>query len=490
LAIDSAMRARDRFADGVWMADLSPLTDGALVSGAIAQAVGFQDAADDIAGRIAEREMLIVLDNCEHVTTAAASAVTELLRRCPNVKVLATSREPLAVAGEAVLPLPPMSLDDHGADSDAVRLFIDRVRLYQRDYELRDKDRPHVVEICTRLDGLPLAIELAAAHMRTLGPAEIAARMSDRFGLLSSGPRSSGERQQTLRSTLDWGYELLNERERLLLSRLTVFSGGFTLEAAERVCAGSGVDGDEVYGLLAALTDKSFVMRRLLGSTTRFWLLETIREYGLEKLEAQQVVRPDAVSPVASGRWLFQRDGEVWSIGSPEAPVRLKDAKGLRYLAVLVGSPGVDIGVLDLLEGQDGDDRRIREAIGDAGEELDAEAVRSYKRRLDEIAADLDALGTFPLDGRDGGRAAALEAERDQLTRELARGLGLGGRHRRAGSTVEKARLSVSKAIRTAITKISDLAPDVGDHLRTAVRTGTRCVYVAGDTLLTWDVAP
>ena len=489
LAVETAGAVRDKYADGVWLVDLSSLAEPNLVPSVVASALGVRAEAqsDDehLLRYLEERSVLIVLDNCEHLIAACADITGRILSSVSGVSVLATSREPIGLPGEITYPVLPMELEDEGSESDAVRLFVDRVRLVNPSYVLTDEDKTAVAEICRRLDGLPLAIELAAANMRMLAPAEIAERLSDRFAFLQRGPRTVSERQQTLRSTLDWGYELLSQPERVLLTRLSIFSGGFSLDAVEGVCGGDGLDASAVYELLSSLVDKSLVMRSIRGGRTRYFLLETIREYGLTKLADFVPAQQPVAAPSVEDSALFLREGEVWAVGTPSAPIRLRDSKGLRYLAVLLHRPGEDIAVLDLIEATGGADpgsRQTREAIGDAGEALDAQAVRAYRRRLEEIASELEDARAFG----DEGRAALLEDESARVSHELAAGLGLGGRHRKAGSTLERARLSVTKAIRSAILRIAQSAPDLGRHLESSVRTGVRCGYFPDDGAPSW----
>ena len=267
LALAVASQAADAWPDGVWFVDLAPLAEPSLVPQTVAAALGVREVAGQplaatLSGRQRTPRLLLVLDNCEHVVEAAARLAEGLLRACPGVRVLATSREPLGVPGEAVFRVPPLPVPPvAGAVSaselrryPATRLFLERAAL--RGAAVADTHAPAVAEVCRRLDGLPLAIELAAARLGALGPEELAARLEQRFRLLAGGSRTAPPRQQTLRATLDWSHDLLTGPERTLFARLAVFAGGFTLEAAEAVC-GEGLD---VLDLLPRLVDKSLVV--------------------------------------------------------------------------------------------------------------------------------------------------------------------------------------------------------------------------------------
>lgn len=282
----------------VSFADLSGVAPGADVAAAVAGTLGLRDAglrdamgrtpdpADRLAAALAGRNLLLVLDNCEHVIDAAAAVTARLLRDCPGVRVLATSREPLNITGEATCPVTGLSTDT--AEAAAVRLFADRAADVQPGFVLADADRADVVRICAALDGLPLAIELAAARLRALPVAEIAARLGDRFGLLSRGSRGAQRRHQTLRAVVEWSWELLGEPERALARRLSVFAGGATLEAVEAVCGGDGVP--DILDVLSGLVDKSLVE----AAGGRYRMLETIRAFCAEHLDA--AAETDAVA--------------------------------------------------------------------------------------------------------------------------------------------------------------------------------------------------
>ena len=295
LALEVAARKLDRFADGVWFVDLAPLSDPQLVGQTVAHALGAREEPgrsvfDTLVGFVAPRELLIVVDNCEHLIHACAVLIEHLLTAGPGVRILATSRETLGLPGERVWPVPPLSLPERGASPDVVmgsesaRLFLDRARAVRADLVVSDEDVAVLAEIVSRLDGIPLALELAAARAGVLSLAQIATRLNDRFGLLSRGPRTAQPRQQTLAGALDWSYDLLSDLERALFRRLSIFAGGFSLEAAEAVTTGLGLDPGDILDLVADLAAKSLVVVTGQGNSQRYRLLETIRAYAAGKL--------------------------------------------------------------------------------------------------------------------------------------------------------------------------------------------------------------
>ncbi|MEP7359820.1 MAG: AAA family ATPase, partial [Anaerolineales bacterium] len=290
------------FSDGVWLVELAPLTDAALVPQDVAVTLGVRDeperpVLETLIAHLRERQLILILDNCEHLLEACARLAEVLLRTCSRVRLLATSREPLGIQGEAVFAIPSLPFPEPEQtlapetliEYASVRLLIDRARLVLPDYTLTSHNADAVARICQRLNGIPLAIEMAAARLRHLDAATLAARLDDAFGLLTGGSRTALLRQQTLRATIDWSYALLNEEERLLLQRLSVFAGGCTLEAAEAVCGGEGMPTGRVLGALTGLVDKSMVLVVLKpGEETRYRLLEMVRQYAREKLEATE----------------------------------------------------------------------------------------------------------------------------------------------------------------------------------------------------------
>ena len=296
LAVEVAGDVASGFGDGVWWVDLQGVSEAGMVAAAVAAAVGVrertgQELLDTLAEQLRERRLLVVLDSGEHVVVACADLVGGLVSRCPQLHVLATSRVPLAVEGEATFEVPPLPVpeDDAGSASavatvDAARLFEVRARQVAAEFRIDDDNAAAVAEICRRLDGIPLAIELAAARVRVLAPIQIAAGLSDRFGLLTSGARGAPARQRTLEASLVWSYELLDEVQRVALARLSVFAGSFELDAAEAVMVGDGIDGGEVLDVVAGLVERSMVQVVEREGRARYRLLETIRVFARQRL--------------------------------------------------------------------------------------------------------------------------------------------------------------------------------------------------------------
>jgi predicted ATPase/class 3 adenylate cyclase len=284
LAVQVAAELADRFGDGVCYVDLAPITHPGVVPVAVAGALGLPDlpgrsTLDTLLRFVRDRQMLVVLDNCEHLLDACADLVAALLGGAPRLTLLATSREQIGVTGEATWRVPSLSLAD-----EAIELFADRARLAQADFSISEDNAAAVAEICERLDGMPLAIELAAARVRALSLAEIVDGLHDRFRLLTGGSRTAVRRQQTLRASVDWSHSLLTETERILFRRLAVFLGGFDLDAAQLVAGSGAVERYQVLDQLTLLVDKSLVVAENTGGRTRYRLLETVRQYALEKL--------------------------------------------------------------------------------------------------------------------------------------------------------------------------------------------------------------
>lgn len=296
LALRAAADLAPRFPNGAWLIQLAPLADSALVPRAVATALGVRGAAGrplltTLATALASRRLLLVLDNCEHLIGACARLAETLLRACPHLQILATSREPLRISGEVTWRVPPLALPGAGpfpeleslAQVEAVALFLDRARARRPDFILTHQTAPSVAAICRRLDGLPLGIELAAAQVGALAPKQIAARLGDALRLLGGGSRTL-PRQETLRATLDWSHALLSDAEQALLRRLAVFGGGFDVEAAEGACSGEGIAPAEVLALLTALVEKSLVEPQVQLAGARYRLLEPVRQYAWELL--------------------------------------------------------------------------------------------------------------------------------------------------------------------------------------------------------------
>jgi predicted ATPase len=299
LAIEGAVRLADQMPDGAWFIPLAPVRDALDIPQAVLAVVGapepmrmdavYAPPLDRLTDALSTRQLLLVLDNCEHVVEEVARLAERVLADAPGVQVIATSREPLAVTGETLCPVPALSLPPDQANAvesmsyAAVRLLVDRAAAARPGFAVDDGNVADVVRICRALDGMPLAIELAAARLRVLTPAQVAERLDDRFRLLAVGSRTSLPRHQTLRAVVDWSWELLDEPERLVLRRLSVFSGGATPEAAEQVCAFDGRPAAGFIDVIASLVDKSLVT--VTGDReVRYGLLETVRAYAAERL--------------------------------------------------------------------------------------------------------------------------------------------------------------------------------------------------------------
>ena len=298
LALRVASGLLQDYADGVWLAQLAPVSDPAFVPQTIAAALRVLEqpgrpVIETLVDALRFESLLLVMDNCEHLLSACAGLADALLQACSGLRVLATSQEPLGVPGETIWRVPSLSVPDEGrvptvnqlVSCEAVRLFVERAASARPGFTPTDSTAPVVAQICRQVDGIPLAIELAAARVKALAVEQIAARLDDRFRLLTGGSRTALPRHQTLRETMDWSYELLSQTERIMLHRLSVFAGGCSLEAAETVCSGSGILRHEVLELLTRLTDKSLVVVDTQSEEARYRLLETVRQYGRDRLE-------------------------------------------------------------------------------------------------------------------------------------------------------------------------------------------------------------
>ena len=346
------------YPDGVRWVDLGSLADGALVPRAALAAVGGREGPGRpplaaLAEALTPRRLLLVLDNCEHLADACAALADALLEACPGVRLLATSREPLGVAGEAAWRVPSLAVPElpdrrrpepaeRLAGYEAVRLFTTRAGAARPGFAVTPHNAAAVAEVCRRLDGLPLALELAAARVRVLNPAQLAARLGDRFRLLTGGGRTAPPRQQTLRATLDWSHDLLSEADRALLRRLAVFAGGFALPAAEAVGGGAPLAAGDVLDGLTRLLDRSLVQleadaggrrggRR--GAEARYRLLETVREYALEQLEASGEAA--ALRARHAEHYLALEEGQPDRIGRPRASTGPEPASRARLVREL-----------------------------------------------------------------------------------------------------------------------------------------------------------
>ncbi len=373
LAIQSSNKLLDKFKDGVWWIDLVGLSDPALVPQAVAKVVDLhevpnQPLIETLVEELQTKQVLLVLDNCEHLILACAQLADRLLSGTKFLKILATSREALDILGETVWLVPSLSLPDARdsvtikklSKSESIHLFMERATVMQPRFTLTDQNANAVVQICRRLSGMPLAIELAAARVKMMTVDEIASRLDDRFSLLTSGNRSALPRQQTLRATIDWSHDLLSEPERVLFRRLAVFAGGFRLDAAESICSHDELKRSDILDLLGRLVDKSLVVvDSAAGGQTRYRFLETIREYGFDKLKnagEEALVRdhhleffmrlavetePHLYAPEQT-EWFARTDAEIdnlraaldWSItGTEENETRIRN--GLLLVGVL-----------------------------------------------------------------------------------------------------------------------------------------------------------
>ncbi len=338
LSLQVAAEIVNDFPDGVWFVELAPIRDGHLVLQAIASVIGVKDepgltVSDALVAYVRDRKLLLVLDNCEHVVAACADIAKAILQAGKDARILASSRESLNISGEAIYPVPPLEVPmaearisiDAVLQSEATRFFAERASAMQPSFKLTEQNAANVVEICRRLDGIPLALELAAARVRTLSVGQIAARVNDRFRLLTIGDRTADPRQQTLRALIDWSHDLLTDKEKIVLRRLAVFAGGWTLEAAEAVASGGSIEESAVLDLLSELVDKSLVSVDAGGG--RYRLLETMRQYAHELLvssgeerdtgarhltyflELAEEAWPELVGP-RQGAWLVRLDPE------------------------------------------------------------------------------------------------------------------------------------------------------------------------------------
>jgi predicted ATPase/DNA-binding SARP family transcriptional activator/DNA-binding CsgD family transcriptional regulator len=298
LAVEVARDLVGAYPEGIWFVGLAPLTDSDLVVQAVAGVFGVREQQNrpllgTLADYLRERRLLLVLDNCEHVVDGAARVADALLDVCPRLRILATSREALGVEGEVVWPVQPLSVpdDEHPPtveqieDHESVRLFIERIRQRSAPFEATPANVRAVAEVCRKLEGIPLAIELAAASTKVLAIEQVAERLGDSLKLLTGGGRTTDPRQQTLRATLDWSFDLLEKDEKGLFARLSVFAGGWTLEAAEKVVSGDGIGNDDVLVLLSRLAEKSLVVVESGHGRARYRMLEPVRQYAHEKLE-------------------------------------------------------------------------------------------------------------------------------------------------------------------------------------------------------------
>jgi serine/threonine-protein kinase PknK len=354
LAISVARSLRSGFRDGVRIVELADLRDPNLIGHTVAATLGLYEQSPRgptiaLINHLAAADLLLVLDNCEHLVDGCASLVASLLRNCPSLKILATSQQPIGVSGEAVFPVPPLAVPDQQPETpdalkqyDAVALFLDRARLADPAAEVTTDNYEAVARLVAMLDGIPLAIELAAVRMRSLSVDEIVERMSDPYQLLTGGSRLAPARQKTLRASLDWSFEHCSNIERELWSQLSVFSGGFELDAAEAICAAGGLDRHEIVDRVAALVDRS-ILTKSEGPRVRYQMLETVRQYGEGRLMEQglsdEMLRRHREWCVELARWV-----ETAWIGPDQSGLidrlRREHANLRKALASCVSEPG------------------------------------------------------------------------------------------------------------------------------------------------------
>lgn len=296
LSLQVAAEVIHQYPDGAWFLDLAPISDPALVISEAAQVLGVREEPErpliqSICAHLKPSRVLLIFDNCEHLIKPCADLVHAIVKAAPFVRMISSSREALHIPGERAYPVMPLLVPKPGDGleaikrSTAVRLFVERAQAHKPAFELTEREAPAVAELVARLEGIPLALELAAARVRSLSVVDINTRLKDRYKILTGGSRVLQERQQTLRALVDWSYDLLHENDKLLLNRLAVFVGGFVLEAAEEICGSEPLSNDDVLDLMASLVEKSLVMMEESEDGTRYRMLETIREYASEKLE-------------------------------------------------------------------------------------------------------------------------------------------------------------------------------------------------------------
>jgi predicted ATPase/class 3 adenylate cyclase/DNA-binding CsgD family transcriptional regulator len=443
LAAQAAADALERFPGGVWWVELAPLADPDAVGPTLGEALGVkplpgQSSLEASVAHLAGAQALVVLDNCEHLLDACAASADALLRGCPGVSVLATSRAPLAVAGETHWRVPSLSLPSElqtepveaVAQSDAVRLFIERALKVRPNFAVDAANAPAIAQICHDLDGIPLAIELAAARVRVLGVEQIAAGLGDRFRLLTGGARSAMPRQQTLRASVDWSHELLSVEEQTLLRRLAVFAGGWTLDAVEEVCADERLDRLAILDLLTSLLDKSLVVVEEHGTSVRYRLLETVRQYANDRLKQAgeladvrdrhrdaYLARAEQIAPhlEAAGQAVWLDALDVESANMSAALLHAADTDAERALRLCVA-----LTVWAKLRGRfalaDADYVRALEAAGEEPSALRARVLwargylLTYSGRFEEaVACELAALELAEALGEDSTAARALD---------------------------------------------------------------------------------
>jgi predicted ATPase/class 3 adenylate cyclase len=334
LSLHVAADLIDRFSDGVWFVELAPLSHGDYIPTTVASALGITlrsegDLVEHLARALKGKALLLVFDNCEHLIEPAAHVIATILHAAAKVKVLASSRQALGVAGESSYHVPSLDLPT------GVALFVERAKAANARFALTDENAPVIADICRRLDGIPLAIELAAARVKVLSISNLAQRLNERFRILTGGGRDVLPRQQTLRALIDWSYDLLTAQEQMLFDRIGIFAGGFSLDAAAAVCSGKDLDGIDILDVLASLTDKSLVVADTAGQQERYSLLESTRAYALEKLAAAGEHERLARRHAEYFHDQAQDAGERWGTGSTAAWLVSVELELDNYRAVL-----------------------------------------------------------------------------------------------------------------------------------------------------------
>ncbi|GAA1803788.1 BTAD domain-containing putative transcriptional regulator [Actinomadura chokoriensis] len=440
-----ALEAAGRAPGDAWLVELAPVTDPAEVPAAVSTALGLREMAligghatapnplDRLVSALSGRRLLLVLDNCEHLLDAAARLAGTVLETCPGVRILATSREPLGITGETLWPVepleppPPSAGPEEAAASPAVRLFADRAAAVSPGFAVTAGNAAAVVRTCRALDGMPLAIELAAARLRAMTPAQVADRLDDRFRLLTAGSRTAMPRHRTLRAVVEWSWDLLEEPERTLWRRLAAFPGGATLDGAEAVCAGPGLDRAAVLDLLTALVDKSLLT--ITGPEPRYRMLETIRAYGLERLaesgdeaatrraHAEYFLRlAEEAEPhlYRAGQlpWLHRLTAELdntsaalhWAISAGDAPLAMRFCAALGWYWFLHGRLGDAVdGLTEILALPDvPDDETTARALAIGAltlldDQQGADRIPSWLARAEGICGGLDRASLHPV---------------------------------------------------------------------------------------------
>ena len=362
LSLQVAAESLELFPDGAWFVELAPLSDPGLVLQTVATVLGLKEAqgkpiVQALTDHLKDKRLLLLLDNCEHLLDGCAQLADTLVRQCPQVKIVASSREILGIGGEQAYRVPSLSLPDLKraqtpttvSKYESAELFVDRALLVHPDFQVTNQNASTLASICYRLDGIPLAIELAAARVRSISVEEIDGKLDQRFRLLTGGSRTALPRQQTLQALIDWSYDLLSDSEKLTLRRLSVFAGGWTLAAAEQVCAGDGVDEQNVLDLLTSLTDKSLVVVvEQNDGHYRYHLLETTRAYALERLaeagETERMLRRHAEAILALLA-AYEKDDRQWRIKPADRVALAAEIDNLRAALawVVTAAAGTDL---------------------------------------------------------------------------------------------------------------------------------------------------